>query len=148
LNNEKEGFLVHGKADNALKVISEARILLAPIPFGAGQKGKFIDAMQGGTPISTNSIGAESMFDELIPGIVENNENQFVKKTVELYLNETICIDAQNSGFKILNEKFNKNDFDDKFYKRILDLEVNLSKFRKRNFIGKILKSNSVNALK
>src|SRR5690606_32053917 len=88
LHNEKEGFLVHGKVENALKVISQARILLAPIPFGAGQKGKFIDAMQAGTPIATNSIGSESMFDEIIPGISEDNENQFIEKTIELYQNE------------------------------------------------------------
>src|SRR5690606_25754172 len=59
LHHEKEGFVVHGKADDALDVIADARVLLAPIPFGAGQKGKFIDAMQAGTPIATTSIGAE-----------------------------------------------------------------------------------------
>lgn len=148
LHNEKEGFLVHGKAENALEVAGNARILLAPIPFGAGQKGKFIDAMQAGTPIATNSIGAESMFDNLISGISEDNENEFVDKTIELYKNENIWLNAQEIGFKILNEKFNKDDFEGKFHERILDLELNLNEFRKRNFIGKILKHNSANALK
>ncbi|SMC76599.1 glycosyltransferase family 4 protein [Moheibacter sediminis] len=148
LHNEKEGFLVHGKAELALEVIGNARILLAPIPFGAGQKGKFIDAMQSGTPIATNSIGAESMFDNLIPGIVENQEELFISKTIELYNDENIWMIARQAGFKILYAKFNKNDFEDTFYQLILDLELNLNEARKRNFIGQILKHNSANALK
>src|SRR5690606_12853298 len=84
LHQEKDGFLIHGKADNALEEISKARILLAPIPFGAGQKGKFIDAIQAGTPIATTSVGAEGMFSDLIPGIIEDDENAFVLKTIEL----------------------------------------------------------------
>lgn len=148
LKNLKDGFLVHGKAENALEVVGNARILLAPIPFGAGQKGKSIDAMQAGTPIATNSIGIESMFDELIPGISEDDEDEFADKTIELYQNENLWKNAQEIGFKILNEKFNKNDFEEKFHEIILDLELNLNEFRKKNFIGKILKHNSANALK
>src|SRR5690606_37759919 len=148
LHNEKDGFLVHGKAENAQKVISETRILLAPIPFGAGQKGKFIDAMQAGTPIATNSIGSESMFAEIIPGISEDDENQFIEKTIELYQNENLWQNAQNNGFEILKNKFDNNLFEEKFLQKIKDLELNLNEFRKRNFIGQILKHNSANALK
>lgn len=148
LHNEKEGFLIHGKTEDALEVIENARILLAPIPFGAGQKGKFIDAMQVGTPIATNSIGAESMFEDLIPGIVEDVENEFIQKSIELYNDENLWINSQENGFKILKEKFDKNNFEQEFHQRILDLELNLNELRKRNFIGKILKSNTANALK
>ncbi len=53
LHNEKEGFLVHGRADSAKREIENTRVLLAPIRFGAGIKGKFTDAMQVGTPSVT-----------------------------------------------------------------------------------------------
>lgn len=148
LHNEKEGFLVYGKADNAQKVISEARILLAPLVFGAGQKGKFIDAMQAGTPVATNSIGAESMFGEIIPGISEDNENQFIEKTLELYQNEKTWTEAQKNGFQILKEKFDKDLFEENLNSKIINLQSELSLHRKRNFTGQILKTNSVNALK
>src|SRR5690606_286540 len=65
LNNEGENFLVHGRADNAEEVISKHRLLIAPIKFGAGLKGKFIEAMQVGTPSVTTSIGAEAMKGDL-----------------------------------------------------------------------------------
>lgn len=148
LHNEKEGFWIHGKAENAKNVVSEARILLAPIPFGAGQKGKFIDAMQAGTPIATNSIGGEGMFDHAIPGIVEDDEDLFVSKTIELYQNESLWQNAREIGFQILNKQFDKNLFQEEFNKKIIQLQSNLSHHRKENFIGQILQHNTANALK
>ena len=148
LHNEKQGFLVQGKAKDALEVISKARILLAPIPFGAGQKGKFIDAMQAGTPIATTSVGAEGMFSDVIPGIIEDNENIFISKTIELYQKESLWQNAQENGFQILNKKFDKNLFEEEFNQKITEVQSNLSQHRKQNFIGQILKSNATNALK
>lgn len=148
LHNLKEGFLVHGKADDAKKVIEMTRILLAPIPFGAGQKGKFIDAIQMGTPIATNYIGAESMFDELVPGILADDENEFVQKSIELYKDKNLWTKAQENGIKILNDKFNKDDFEEKFHEKILSLKADLKTIRNKNFIGQILKSNASNTLK
>jgi glycosyltransferase involved in cell wall biosynthesis len=41
--------------------------MLAPLRFGAGIKGKLLEAMQCGTPnITTTSIGAESMHGDLV----------------------------------------------------------------------------------
>ncbi len=148
LNNEKEGILIHGKAENALEVISKAIILLAPIPFGAGQKGKFIDAMQAGTPIATTSIGAEGMFDKTIPGIVEEDENKFVFKTIELYQKEDIWKNAQENGFKILQGQFNKDLFEKAFHQKIIQLQSEIKRHRNRNFIGQILRHNTASALK
>ena len=39
MHNEKEGFLVHGFVENAFEVLNSARVLLAPLRFGAGLKG-------------------------------------------------------------------------------------------------------------
>jgi len=36
LHNEKEGFIIKGRAQDANQVIGNARLLLAPIRFGAG----------------------------------------------------------------------------------------------------------------
>ena len=46
LNQPKEKFFVHGRAESASEVISKARILLAPLRFGAGLKGKFIEGIR------------------------------------------------------------------------------------------------------
>jgi glycosyltransferase involved in cell wall biosynthesis len=61
LHKPDEGFLVLGRAENAAEVVCKARVVLAPIRFGAGAKGKLIEAMQCGTPSVTTTVGAESM---------------------------------------------------------------------------------------
>src|SRR5690625_7127154 len=61
LHNEREGLLVHGRAGSAQEVVQKAKVLLAPLRFGAGLKGKLLDAMRWGTPTVTTEIGAEGM---------------------------------------------------------------------------------------
>ncbi|RZL18975.1 MAG: glycosyltransferase, partial [Pedobacter sp.] len=86
LHNPKENFNIMGRAQNAKETIAKHRVLLAPIQFGAGVKGKFIDAMQVGTPSITTTIGAEAMKGNLEwNGFLEDDLELFVSKAVELY---------------------------------------------------------------
>jgi glycosyltransferase involved in cell wall biosynthesis len=65
LNNPAQGFHVRGWAEDALQVMEDARVALAPLRFGAGIKGKLADAMLCGTPSVTTPIGAEGMHGQL-----------------------------------------------------------------------------------
>jgi hypothetical protein len=42
LNNVKEGFIVKGRAPNANDVVGKARVVLAPLRFGAGIKENYL----------------------------------------------------------------------------------------------------------
>lgn len=64
LHNPKQGFYVEGWADNAYDVIKHAKLLIAPLRFGAGIKGKLLDAMRCHTPTLTSWIGAEGILSE------------------------------------------------------------------------------------
>jgi glycosyltransferase involved in cell wall biosynthesis len=89
LHNDNEGFLIKGWTDNLEKVFTNAKICLAPIQFGAGLKGKLINAMEYGTPSVTTSIGAESMSGNLNwNGFICDDPNEFALKAIELYKNE------------------------------------------------------------
>jgi glycosyltransferase involved in cell wall biosynthesis len=55
LNNVK--VLIRGRAADANEVVQQARVVLAPLRFGAGIKGKLVEAMLCGTPSVTTSIG-------------------------------------------------------------------------------------------
>ncbi len=46
-----------------LQVMHSYRVLLAPLRFGAGLKGKVVDAWAHGLPVCTTPIGAEGMHD-------------------------------------------------------------------------------------
>ena len=54
---------VHGRAPN-LAPLARARVLLAPLRYGAGLKGKVADAWMRGTPVVTTPIGGEGMEEE------------------------------------------------------------------------------------
>ena len=54
------GVHVRGHAPN-LSPIARARVLLAPLTYGAGLKGKLIDAWRRGTPAVTTPIGSEGL---------------------------------------------------------------------------------------
>src|SRR5690606_31754911 len=53
LHNTKEGFLIRGWADDVEIAMKTYRVQLAPLRFGAGLKGKFLDAMHFGLPSVT-----------------------------------------------------------------------------------------------
>ncbi|WP_372905599.1 glycosyltransferase family 4 protein, partial [Rhodohalobacter sp.] len=140
LHNPGEGFLVHGRAESAEKVINRARVLLAPLRFGAGLKGKHVDAMKFGTPSVTTAIGAEGITDVSVwPGAVSEDPVDFAKHAVELHQNKEEWEKAQESGFDLLKQKFDKTKFTDDFLNRVAFISENLESHRKKNFIGSML---------
>lgn len=140
LHKPKSNFYIMGRADDALEVVKKAKIVLAPIRFGAGIKGKLLEAMQCGTPSVTTSIGAESMNGNLDwNGFIEDNPNGFVRKAVDLYNNATIWKKCQENGFEILEQRYKKSSFENDFIITIEGLQQNLEMHRKQNFIGAML---------
>ena len=149
LHNPREKFLVLGRAENARATIAQHRILLAPLLFGAGAKGKFVDAMQTGTPIATSSVGAEGMANGLDwAGIISDNLEQFVDETAMLYQDEMRWEKAQQNGIQIINRLYAKSKFEALFLKQIAHLAENLIAHRQQNFLGEILKHHSLQSTK
>lgn len=149
LHNEKEGFLIKGRAENAKQVISNAKVLLAPLRFGAGIKGKLLEAMQYGTPTVTSSIGAESMRGSLEwNGSIEDGPQQFADAAVQLYHNEVSWKQSQQNGLTIIKQRYLKKMFEDGFTKQLYFLKSNLDKHRKNNFLGQMLNHHTMQSTK
>lgn len=149
LHNPKENFNIMGRAQNAKETIVKHRVLLAPIQFGAGVKGKFIDAMQVGTPSITTTIGAEAMKGNLEwNGFVEDDVELFVSKAVELYQDKNKWLIAQQNGIQIINQRYSKNKFQDKFIEQIDLVYNNLKLHRQQNFIGQLLHHHTAQSTK
>lgn len=149
LHHPKTGFLIKGRAENAKEVISKAKVCLAPLRFGAGLKGKLIDAMQYGTPSVTTSIGAEAMHQDLAwNGFISDNAFEFAENAVELYTNEELWNNAQLNGVKIIDTCYPKKEAGDAFLNKIGDLSKSLSKHREENFIGSVLMHNIMQSTK
>lgn len=149
LENKKERFFVKGRADDAKATLAKHRILLAPTKIGAGIKGKFIDAMQAGTPSVTTSIGAEGMAGNLEwPGAISDDFDSFVQAAFSLYNEKETWTLAQQKGVTIINERYCATKFIDGFLTEISRLQNNLIQHRQNNFIGQILNHSSLQNIK
>lgn len=149
LHNEKEGFIVKGRANSVKEIFEEYRVLLAAIPFGAGLKGKLWESMVFGIPNVTTNMGAEAMsVNGKWNGFIEDSEEKFAAKAAEIYTIENLWKNAQQNGFMILKQKFMKKDFDELLIQKIHTISENLTEYRNQNFLGQILQHHYLNSTK
>lgn len=149
LHQPKEQFLIKGRAEDARKTIGAYRALLAPIPFGAGVKGKFIDAMQAGTPSVTTTVGAEAMtVDGQWNGFIEDDIDRFVDQAILLYQSPELWREAQDIGVKMLNATSSKENFETPFLEHVIELKDRMDVHRRKNIVGRILQGQQHNATK
>lgn len=145
LHNPKQGFHVKGWADDAIEALSQYRICLAPLRFGAGMKGKLADAMLSGTPSVTTSIGAESMYGQFNwPGIIANDATAIVAAAIDLYENEEKWKQTQLDGIDVVNKIFNKKTNEEKFLKKLSSIIFSLEDNRSKNFTGMMLRHHTM----
>jgi glycosyltransferase involved in cell wall biosynthesis len=149
MHNEKEGFLIKGRAENAKEVIKKGRILLAPLRFGAGIKGKLTDAMECGTPSVTTSIGAEAMHGNLDwNGSITDNPHDFAEAAISLYTDEKKWKIAQKNGIEIINSRYSKTQFGNLFIEKIKATQNDLENHRMANFTGGMLQHQTMKSTK
>ena len=149
LHTISDGFIIKGRAENAKCEIKKARVLLAPLRFGAGIKGKLTDAMECGTPSVTTSIGAEAMRGNLEwNGIITDSVIEFANAAVLLYSDEKKWKTAQGNGVKIINSRYNKIVFGTLFIEKITTIQSDLENHRLANFIGQILQHQTLRSTK
>lgn len=149
LHQPKENFYIKGRATDANEVVRNGRIVLAPLRFGAGIKGKLIEAIQCGTPSITTTIGAESMHGHLPwNGCITDDINEFIKLAIELYQDEKLWHKAQENGISIINQRYSRDLFEKDFISKIQFLQSNLPQHRLENFLGSLLQHHTLNSTK
>jgi O-antigen biosynthesis protein len=149
LHNPKKGFHIKGWAEDAFTVMEASRICLAPIRFGAGLKGKLLDAMIMQTPSITTSLGSEGMYkDEPWGGKVANDVQVFVEEAVKLYNDEEAWVNAQQNTTAILHAHYDAQSLGKHLIHKILHVQENLTQHRLNNFTGAMLKHHSMMSTK
>lgn len=149
LTDSSNNFFVHGFVDDAFAAICSARVMLAPIQFGAGLKGKILDALHCGTPCVMSSIAAEGIFGDHLPnGFVEDRIENYVDKAIQLYTNSQVWETSKDNGFKVLKNRFNSEPFLKQLFEKINDLSLNLESHRLQNFTGMLLQHHSMQSTK
>ena len=149
MDDLKSNFAVMGRADDAQQVISDSRVMLAPLRFGAGIKGKLLEAMVCGTPSVTTNIGAEAMPGKLPwNGFVSDESKEFASAAVQLYTDSLAWRQSQRNGVDIINQRYLMSSFAPVFYDKILELQLGLKEHRTKNFIGAMLMHHSMSSTK
>ncbi|WP_193038777.1 glycosyltransferase [Pseudoalteromonas nigrifaciens] len=145
LNNPKTGFLIKGWADNAFEVMQSARVCLAPLRFGAGIKGKLLEAMIMQTPSVTTNIGSEGMHNELPwPGKIADTADDFANAAVKMYNNQSEFEQAQQDGNTLLNTLYDKAQLSAALIQKVDAISSDLNAHREKNFTGQMLKHHTM----
>ena len=141
LNSSTKAVIVKGRASNATKTLKQYRLMLAYLRFGAGLKQKCIDSMLAGTPICTTSIGAEGLLiGKEWAGIIEDDIENYIKQTHNLYAFESKWQKCQNNGFTILDANFSRSLFVKDFIHLLHRVLDGLPSYRNDNITGQLLK--------
>ncbi len=145
LHNPAQGFHIMDWAEDALEVMSAARVCLAPLRFGAGIKGKLLEAMLCGTPSVTTPIGAEAMHgDAPWPGAIALDANTFAEQAVQLYEDPARWQQAQIQASALLQQRYQRSVHGPRLINRIDDCRQHLAQLRNDNFTGAMLRHHTL----
>lgn len=149
MHDPQTGFYIKGWTENATIAFQKAKVLLAPLQFGAGIKGKLLDGMRTGTPSVTTTIGAEGMHAGLAwNGTIADDWDAFAHSAVELHQNKKSWEGAQQNGNALLQQLYNRQSVQSSLRKRLEHLIVDLDTHRSKNFIGKLLQHQTMSSTK
>lgn len=140
LDNPKTGFRVKGWAKDSLETLSQYRVNLAPLRFGAGIKGKVSDGWAVGTPCVGTAVAAEGMCEGLaFGGAIADNKEDFIDKAVDFYCQKELWTTAKNRGLEIINSLYNEEKSSQSFLTSLRNALVERESRRHNNFVGQML---------
>ncbi|MFU8813051.1 MAG: glycosyltransferase [Balneolaceae bacterium] len=145
LGKTPDGVVMKGRADSVEETLCQYRLLLAPLRFGAGLKGKLVDAMLTGTPSVTTTIGAEGMMvDEPWPGAVADDPGLFAQAAIDLYNDEEKWTGCRNRCRSNLTKQFRSVEFKERLMGRVQNLMNTIHEHRTNHFIGTMLRHHTL----
>ncbi len=150
LSDPSIGFDVHGPAPDSLKALQPHRVMLAALRFGAGVKGKILDAWQAGIPVVTTAIGAEGMFTDALPfgGKIGLTPEELSALAVEFHENEEKWQKARLAGRALLENEYNAKLLAQILPTKIAELKSDLDAIRSRNFTSQMLAQQAFRSTK
>lgn len=149
LHNPKERFFISGWVEDVETAVKSAKVMLAPIRFGAGLKRKLFEAMQFGTPSVTTKTGSEGITaGALWNGFLEEDSLEFARKGIQLYTDKKCWEESRDNGFELLNKRFKNATYESEFRKKLTSTLKNLKTHRVHNFTGMLLMHNTMQSSK
>ncbi|KAF4040467.1 Glycosyl transferases group 1 [Phytophthora infestans] len=148
LEDPAQGFFMKGFAPDTHEMLSQYRLSIAPLRFGAGIKGKIADSWFVGTPCVSTSIGAEGMMSDSVPwgGAIANDPQDFATEMQRLYSDKPKWSAAQDAGGNTCLTSYNRSSNADSLMERVERLMQEKHALRQENWMGRILWSEKFRA--
>lgn len=102
LEQPGSGIIVKGfvSEEELARLYSSCRVVVVPLRYGAGVKGKVIEALYNGAPVITTSIGAEGIPEAEKVMVVRDEPAAFAGEVISLYQDtercKQMCMETQN----------------------------------------------------
>ena len=106
LHDPTEGVHFRGFVADHRDALAAARVMLAPLRYGAGVKGKLGEALAVGTPVVTNAVGAEGMDEDGAAMMVGASPRALAAMAVRLYTDRSEWEARSQAGLALLRERF------------------------------------------
>ena len=106
LHNEEKGIIFKGfVSDEELEELyRKTKLVVVPLRYGAGVKGKVIEALYYNMPIVTTSVGAEGIKDASLVMSIKDNEDDFANEVLSLYNNNDMLGDISKKADLYIRE--------------------------------------------
>lgn len=88
------------------RLYAQVRLVVVPLRFGAGVKGKVLDAMRHRVPVVTTTVGAEGLPEPLDYLGIGDGADEFARQVIELYTNQAKWMALSAEGAEIIDRCF------------------------------------------
>ncbi|MFF5989714.1 glycosyltransferase [Prauserella flavalba] len=103
----REGVVVHGWVEDLAAQYEQARVVVAPLRFGAGVKGKVGEALARGVPVAATALAAEGM--HLVDGeevLLGETAAQLAERIGTLLADDALWLRVSEAGKEAVNRRF------------------------------------------
>ena len=106
LNSEKIRVLGRVSEEDLQALYASSRMMVVPLRFGAGVKGKVIETLHNGLPLISTSIGLEGIRGIEEIAVPRDKAGEFAAAVASLYSNEKELQELSRRGSKFIEDHF------------------------------------------
>jgi glycosyltransferase involved in cell wall biosynthesis len=105
---ESNNIICHGfvSDEELTELYNTCKVCVAPLRFGAGVKGKVVEAIYNRIPLITTPIGSEGLSTKEKAFYVAEGAEEFAETVKKLYLDDTSCLKLQENCLKFIKNHF------------------------------------------
>lgn len=92
--------------EELLELYKLVKLIVVPLRYGAGVKGKVVEAMYNKVPVVTTSIGAEGLIDIEDALIIADDKERIANKIVEYYFNTAALMEISVNSYSYVKKYF------------------------------------------